>query len=125
MESMDEKELKAAIELRNSLNLRINDLRRSIKAKAEEEAPPPDLEYGDRFTVDVQFTPGSKTYEFLLLRTESGAWYTTGTTDLTMKFNSWRQLVRWLRSDDVYYHGPIVSLLPRYDKAVLPAEQNR
>jgi hypothetical protein len=60
----------------------------------------------DRYSVQVQFAPRGKKYEFLLLR--SGyRWYTTGTSEKTAVFYSWDQLVDWLTGPDVHWYSEL------------------
>jgi hypothetical protein len=56
----------------------------------------------DRISVRVRFG-GSTIYEYLMLRTPGGKWYTTGTTADTKVFGGWQQVQRWLADKRVTF----------------------
>lgn len=56
----------------------------------------------DRISVRIRFG-GSAIYEYLMLRTRNGAWYTTGTTEDTKKFRGWQQVQQWLADKQVTF----------------------
>lgn len=66
-----------------------------------------------RASVTVMFHPDGKRYEFLLIRTPNGEWYTTGARDETKTFSSWKGVVRWLNSEDIHSFSDVVPLVPQ------------
>ncbi|HBH59932.1 MAG TPA: hypothetical protein DDY41_17760 [Arthrobacter bacterium] len=101
-----EAELDRNLDLQNVLKLRADDLREDIR-KADLPAPPP-AHGSDMFQTLVQFTPGSSTYSYLLIRS-GGRWYTTGTHEDQKMFKSWEALCAWLNS--TYSHTNLTALM--------------
>lgn len=50
-------------------------------------------------------------YEYLILRSPKGGYYTTGTTKRDMYYPSWEALMAWLHSDRVQWHSPMRPLV--------------
>lgn len=60
-----------------------------------------------RASVNIWFAPGGRRYEFLLIRTPKGEWFTTGTRDDVKTFRNWDAVAAWLTSPDIFkYEGP-------------------
>lgn len=111
--------LAAALELRKKLDEQIRTLQKQIHERAY--PAPPAKAQGDVFWVDVKFQHGGRTYTFLLYRTVKG-WFTTGTGDAG-HFDSWQDLVDWLRGPDVYWHSDVWRLA-KTGTTVMGAERN-
>lgn len=63
--------------------------------------------------INVKFRGTGKWYRFLILRDESGSFYTTGNRSEHAKFRNWEAFIDWLRSDEV----EVCSRLYRLDYA--------
>jgi hypothetical protein len=92
-----QKQLRTAEELRTALDEHIEAMRKLVR-----DAIPPEPATTSRYAVDIYFTPRGKRYEFLLLRTDDGRWWSTGTSEQTKMFRNWKALYEWLTGPDVH-----------------------
>lgn len=117
-------ELQYELTLNESVRKQLEERAKEIRATiAHLNIPPaPPSRDGDAFAVDVKFKENGRAYRFLLYR-HGGVWFTTGGRPEHSQFPSWPALVKWLRSDEVFWHSAVVKLqITGY--AVLPAETN-
>jgi hypothetical protein len=79
------------------------------KVKARRTAAPPRGQRAWRML--VQFAPGGKSYEFLILRVGARMW-TTGTGD-SASFPGWASFMDWV--DTLHWHGAMIPLEANFD----------
>jgi hypothetical protein len=89
-------ELRAAEELKQSLDARIKVLRERVRKAPSEPITTP------RISVKVQYTPRGKMYEFLMLKVPDGRWFSTSTQPEAQVFSNWDAVVDWLLSEDIH-----------------------
>lgn len=99
-----QKELEQVLARATNLSEEINRL---IEESKKPEIPTAPL--GHRFSIQVRYSRRGRDYEYLILRI-GNRYYTTGIGEDTKMFPSWRALVRWLQSDEVYWHGALWTL---------------
>lgn len=90
-----ERELQCALELQQTLADRIDYLQDIVRHKPAMPSRP-------RIAVDIRFSRKGKNYQYLLIKTSDGRWFSTGTKEGTKEFSDWNAVANWLLSGDIY-----------------------
>lgn len=69
----------------------------------QKNAPEPDHRH-NKWTVSVRYVGSTEVYEYVILRSPRGGYYTTG-IGKEKRFESWKDLIAWLHGKRVAWHG--------------------
>ncbi|QOP66838.1 hypothetical protein SEA_ODYSSEY395_89 [Arthrobacter phage Odyssey395] len=100
-------EIEAELKLNRELVQRLDQRETELVQELRKAVPAEPTGPHNRFSVEVKFAPHGKKYEFLLLRSPNGAWYTTGSGDHVKVFRNWAALVAWLEGPDVRWYSEL------------------
>jgi len=106
---MTERMTKAQIDHELRVNAQLMETLRGRRADLIEQARtaiPAEPPNHTMFTVGVRFKMRGARYQFLILRS-GRKYFTTGTKEGQMKFDSWADLIGWLEGPEVYDHTDI------------------
>jgi hypothetical protein len=101
-------QIQRELTLNQELAASLADRQEELLAELDKaKAAPGEPRQSDRYSVEVKFASHGKKYEFLLLRSPDGAWYTTGTGAQVKRLRDWAALVAWLQGPDVHWHSDL------------------
>lgn len=113
-------DLDTLVKMREQLDTLIREKQDAAKKRRIPAVPPASA--GSMFRVRLKYTANGPAYSYLIFRAPAAkGWYTTATDPRFAKFESWRELVEWLRGPDVYWHG-VFQKLTVTDETYLAAE---